>query len=45
MRDPFDVGLLWDHHSMDVGADVPHADVVAEDDEDIGFFLGCCVVR
>ena len=26
------------HHAVRVGADVPHADVVAEDDEDVGHF-------
>ena len=29
------------HHAVRVGADIPHADVVAEDDDDVGL-LRCC---
>ena len=41
LADAVDVGRLA-HHAVRVGADVPHADVVAEDDEDVRLVrLGC----
>ena len=39
--DAVDVGRLVAHHAAVVGADVPVADVVAPDDEDVGFLLRC----
>ena len=43
-RDAVDVGRLVAHHPLVVGADVPVADVVAPDDEDVGLLAaaGCC---
>ena len=35
--DAVDVGRLVTHHALVVGADVEPADVVAPDDEDVGF--------
>ncbi len=37
LGDAVDVGRAIAHHAAVVGADVPVADVVAEDDEDVGF--------
>ena len=34
-RDPIDVGRFVAHHALVVGADVPVADIVAENDEDV----------
>jgi hypothetical protein len=28
------------HHAVGIGADIPHADIVAEDDEDVGLPVG-----
>ena len=39
LRDTVDVRRLVAHHAHVVGADVEAADVVAPDDEDVGFFL------
>src|SRR4030095_16228607 len=36
-RDAFDVGRLVAHHAVVVGADVPVTDVIAPEDEDVGF--------
>src|SRR5262249_22397050 len=33
------------HHPPRIGAHIPHADVVAEDDEDVGLLLGECWSR
>lgn len=38
-RDAIDVRRFIAHHALVVGADVPEADVVAPDDEDVGFLL------
>jgi hypothetical protein len=35
--DPVDVGRASAHHSAVVGTDIPHADIVAHDDDDVGF--------
>ena len=43
-RDPIDVGRAVAHHAAIVGADVPVADVVAHDDEDVRLLCGCCAV-
>ena len=37
--DAVDVGRAVTHHAAIVGADVPVADVIAHDDEDIGLLL------
>ena len=46
LGDAVDVGRLVAHHALVVGADVPVADVVAPDDQDVGFLVrrmgGCC---
>ena len=39
LRDAIDVGRLVAHHALVVGAEVPVADVVAPDDEDVGLLL------
>ena len=36
LADAVDVGRAA-HHAVRVGADIPHADVVAQDDQDVGF--------
>jgi len=38
--DAVNVRRLVAHHALVVGADVPVADVIAPDDEDVGFILG-----
>ena len=45
LRDTVNVGRLVAHHALVVGADVPVADVIAPDDEDIGFLCLCQSVR
>jgi hypothetical protein len=39
LRDTVDVRRLVAHHALVVGADVEAADVVAPDDEDVGFLI------
>jgi len=39
LGDAVDVGRAA-HHAVGVGADVPHADIVTEDDQDVGFIGG-----
>ena len=43
LGDAVDVGRLVAHHALVVGADIPVADVVAPDDEDVGLLVrrGC----
>src|SRR5271167_5207060 len=41
LRDAIDVGRLIAHHASTVMADVPIADVVAPDDEDVRFVRLC----
>ena len=31
------------HHAVRVSADIPHTDIVAPDDEDVGFLLFCAL--
>ena len=46
LGDAVDVGRLVAHQAVAVGADVADADVVAEDDEDVGLILlGNCQVN
>ena len=45
LRDPVNVGRLVAHHALVVRADVPIADVIAPDDEDVGFLHLCPCVR
>ena len=46
LGDAVDVGRLVAHHALVVGADVPVADVVAPDDEDVGLLgRGLCKCR
>jgi hypothetical protein len=40
-RDPVDIGRTT-RHGMGIGADIPHANVVAEDDQYIGSVGGKC---
>ena len=39
---PVDVGRLEAHEALRVGADVRQADVVAPDDDDVGFLVHRC---
>jgi len=39
LRNAVDVGRAVAHHAAIVNADVPVADVIAEDDKDVGFLL------
>ncbi len=41
LGDAIDVRRLVAHHALVVGADVPVADVIAPDDDDVGFLVGC----
>ncbi len=36
-----EVRRLAGHHAAMVGADVPHADVIPHDEDDVGFLVGC----
>ena len=38
-----DVGRLVMHHALVIGADIPVADVIAEDDEDVWLFRASCL--
>lgn len=40
--DAVNIGRFEAHHAMAIGADVPHADVITHDDEDVGFLLLLC---
>src|SRR5271157_3904873 len=40
---PVNVGCLVMHHAQVVGTDIPVADVIAEDDEDIWLLRACCL--
>jgi hypothetical protein len=41
--DAVNIGRFEAHHAMAVGADIPHADVITHDDEDVGLLgLLCC---
>src|SRR5206468_12608325 len=42
LRDAVNVRRFVAHHSLVVSADVPVADVVAPDDEDVGLLWVCC---
>jgi hypothetical protein len=39
LGDAVDVGRAA-HHAVGVGTDVPHADVITENDQNIGFLIG-----
>jgi hypothetical protein len=38
LRDPIDVGCVA-HHAVGIGADIPHADIISKDDENVWFFV------
>ena len=43
LRDSVDVGRAA-HHAVSIGTDVPHADVIAHNDDNVGFFRLVCVL-
>jgi hypothetical protein len=46
IRDAVNVGRSAAHHPAMVGANIPHADVIRHNDDDVRFFLlGICSVR